>query len=260
MKYSLVNVSVYTALLAILSSSIARCDVIVLNPSKDNSIFSEFENSNGAGWLLAGRAGAGANNGLRRALLRFDIASSGIPTGATINSVTVGVTQVIRANGANADFIIELRRLSAAWGEGTGGIQSAGGGAGVSPDVGDATWNQRISGSNSWTNPGGDFGIVSGTTTVGPNNQLYTFSSQSGLVTDVQNWLSNPTSNNGWLLRLADEVTIANARGFGSRESPSSVMPTLTINFTAVPEPSSLALLGVSAFVASSLRSRRRRS
>ena len=223
---------------------------ISLNPTQDNSIFSEGNNSNALGSLYAG---ATPSLTVRRALLEFDIAGS-LPAGAVINSVLLSLTQTKIGPAGAATF--ELHPLLAAWGEGG----SSGTGAGGAPTTGDATWNFRLYNTNSWSLPGGDFGSTSGTAAFGTSNGIYTFSSQPGLVADVQNWLNTPGTNFGWILRAADESPgVTTARELGSRENPPVQRPTLTVSYTAAPEPGALALLGAAALGAIGQRPSRRR-
>lgn len=224
---------------------VARGAAISINPTQDNSIYSESNNSNALGALYAGKTNG---SGVRRALFQFDIAGS-VPAGSVIDSVSLDLTQTKIGPAGTATF--ELHPLLAAWGEGT----SSGTGAGGSPTAGDATWNFRLYNTNSWTSAGGDFGATSGTATFGTSNIVYTFGSQAGLVTDVQNWLDSPGSNFGWILRAANESTTT-ARELGSSEDAGQE-PILTINYTETPEPGSLVLLGVGTLI---LSSRRRRS
>ncbi|MCY2974724.1 MAG: DNRLRE domain-containing protein [Planctomycetota bacterium] len=222
-----------------LFTSFVHGEIVAIIPSIDNSIFSESSNSNALGSLFAGQNSSGQ---IRRGLLQFDIAGS-IPTGATINSVSLGLFQLSRGGGATAENF-QLHRLLSSWGEGTS-LGIGGGGSGAIATLGDATWNDRFFSTDPWATPGGDFGAISGTATIGTAiNTLYTFASQPGLVTDVQNWLNSPTTNFGWLLRASSESTPSNARSFASSENTnSSQRPTLTIDYTAVPEPGSLALV-----------------
>ncbi|MHB8865244.1 MAG: DNRLRE domain-containing protein [Pirellulaceae bacterium] len=230
-------------------ASHAQGELIELNPSKDNSIYSESDNSNAAGELYAGTT---PNLAVRRALLLFDIAGR-VPAGATINSVSLALSQTRIGPGVTASF--ELRPLTAVWGEGT----SSGIGAGGSPTLEDATWNYRLYDTDQWTTPGGDFGPASGTATIGTViDTLYVFNSQAGLVADVQNWLNEPDSNFGWILRAADE-SLVTARVFGSRESSLADQPVLTVDFTPVPEPGACVLWGVAAICAAMYQLRRRR-
>jgi hypothetical protein len=222
--------------------SVAWGGTISIHPIQDSSIYSENNNSNAKGGLFAGETARGA---LRRALLEFNIAGSGIPAGAIINSVTLGLTQTKNNHGQATTF--ELHPLSKAWSEGT----SNGTGQGGFPTLGDATWNFRLYNSSAWTSHGGDFGSTSGTATIGTLETTYSFSSQAGMVADVQHWLNAPASNFGWLLRAASESPgFTTAREFGSRESSLAQQPVLTINFTPVPEPESRVLLGVAAITA----------
>lgn len=215
--------------------SVAQSATVVINPNQDNSIYSESDNSNALGGLFAGET-VGGN--LRRALLEFDIAGSGIPAGSIINSVTLSLAQTKIGPAGTATF--ELHPLLAAWGEGT----SAGTGTGGAPTAGDATWNFKLFNTSSWVTPGGDFGPTSGTASFGTTNTIYTFVSQAGLVADVQGWLNTPSSNFGWILRAAVESPgVTTAREFGSRESSPAQRPALTVNFTTVPEPTSVAML-----------------
>ena len=48
---------------------------------------------------------------------------------------------------------------------------------------------------------------------------FYTWGPTSQMQADVQDWLDNPASNFGWLLRASDETSLQTARGFDSRQS-----------------------------------------
>ena len=50
-----------------------NAQTVVLNPSSDNTIYSQDNNtSNGQGFLYTGKTGPNGGNSLRRALLKFD--------------------------------------------------------------------------------------------------------------------------------------------------------------------------------------------
>jgi hypothetical protein len=69
--------------------------------------------------------------------------------------------------------------------------------------------------------------------------------SGAGLVSDAQFWLTNPSSNFGWIIR-GNEVRAAAAIRFNSRSNPSpATRPQLVVQYDAVPEPAAIALLGV---------------
>ena len=244
------SVAVCAITLTVAALSCTESATVVIHPNQDTSIYSESDNSNAVGALYSGTTNRDA---IRRALLRFDIAGS-IPPGATIDSVSLTLTQTKISPGVTALF--ELRPLRADWGEGT----SFGSGAGALPSPGDATWNFRRFNTNTWNSPGGDAGAPSGTATIGTGvGVTYTFGSQAGMVADVQSWLNTPGTNFGWLLRAANESpAITSAREFGSRESDLTQQPTLTINFTPVPEPGTAGLLGAAAML-SCVRRRRSR-
>jgi hypothetical protein len=207
---------------------------VTLTPIRDSSLYEEYtENSNGAGYLFAGRAGGG---GIRRALLRFDVAGA-IPPGAQIDSAQLRLT-VSRA--AVADPLpAALHRLLADWGEaGSNAGERAGTGAAAQP--GDATWTTRFYPTVAWLAPGGDFAPTPSLTGALAGEGTYTLGSTPELTGDVQLWLDAPASNYGWILRV-DESAPGTARRIDSRESPAATRPALTIEYTeaapAVPIP-----------------------
>ncbi|MCH8311008.1 MAG: DNRLRE domain-containing protein, partial [Chloroflexi bacterium] len=107
---------------------------VTVGPSKDNTLYESSTGalSNGAGQYMFVGNTAGSNS--RRALIAFDL--SGMPDGATINSVTLTLNMSKTSSGAQT---VELHRLASDWGEGS---SKAGGkqGAGIAPETGDATW------------------------------------------------------------------------------------------------------------------------
>jgi hypothetical protein len=129
-----------------------------------------------------------------------------------------------------------LARLARDWGEGTSDSGGFGGGAGWPAAPGDATWLHTFYPSELWTLPGGDFSIVADACEV--ITQLigdYEWSTDD-MRMNVQDWLDNPDSNFGWMLRGPefDEMT---ARQFGSRQnSDVSRRPRLEISFTTGPD------------------------
>ena len=245
------RMSALLGMLAIVSScgTAAQAATVNVNPSQDTSIYNEGDASNALGALYAG-ATAGAQ--LRRALMEFDIAGSGIPAGSTINSVTLSLTLTKIGPAGAAPF--ELHPLLSSWGEGT----SFGTGQGSAATPLDATWNYRFYNTNLWTTAGGDVGATSGTANIGSAaGTAYTFASQPGLVANVQTWLDFPGSNFGWILRAADETpSNVSARAFGSRESVPAQRPTLTVNYTPTPEPGTFSLLAAAGLAAFAQRRR----
>src|SRR5947207_2629130 len=131
----------------------ALADIINLNPSKDNTIFSDGNLSNAKGSLFAGQASFNADFALRRSLIQFDIASA-IPAGSTIENVTLTLNAARSSFGGESS----LHRLLSDWGEGTSNAGSSGSGAAATN--GDATWLHTFFNfvtPQFWNTPGGDF-------------------------------------------------------------------------------------------------------
>ena len=212
------------ALAALAPASAA--DVLVLNPTQDNTIFSEFDFSNGAGYYVF----AGQNNGnhSRRALLGFDIASQ-IPAGSTINSVSLRLRCSQTISGG---WQVDLNRLLEAWGEGASDAPMMEG-TGIAPEANDATWTHTFWPNAFWSIPGGNFvSAASASQTVAGDDAFYTWTSP-GMAADVQLWLDQPASDFGWVLKFANENINQNAKRFNSRTHPTvNTRPQLTVDFT----------------------------
>lgn len=202
----------------------AGADQVVLEPVKDNTIFSESQNlSNGMGvGLFAGRNGAGST---RRALIAFDVAGA-IPAGSTITSAQLLLHVTLSHSGSQ---MMALHRLTADWGEGTSNSTVMGGGMGAQATTGDATWGFRFFNTQSWTTAGGDF-IASASATRTVSTSTPTWGSTATMVADVQGWLDSPAGNFGWILR-GNESASSTAKRFGSSEASATNRPKLTIDF-----------------------------
>ncbi len=197
--------------------TMAQEQTITFEPVADNTIYEENDNSNGAGVYLF--AGATNNNNARRALVRFDL--SGIPAGATVTGAEL---QLSANRGDNSD--ISVHRLLAAWGEGTSQAP-ANQGQGTDPTDGDATWNFRFFQDSSWSTAGGDFVQQASASANVANGQRTSWSSED-LRADVQLWVNDPTTNNGWIL-VGPESVPGSAMRMGSREGSSS--PELIVTY-----------------------------
>ena len=201
----------------------ACAETVELIASKDTTLFSEAELSNGQGLHLFSGATAPRNsNELRRALLAFDLAS--IPADAEIvsASLTLNMNRTIAG-----DQEMTLHRVTSEWGENESDANGQEG-RGTAAEVGDATWTSRIFPDVAWDNEGGDFiAEASSTATVGGRGK-YTW---PGLEVDVQSWLATPESNFGWILNGVE--TSRTAKRFDSREASNETnRPTLAIEFT----------------------------
>jgi len=218
-----------------------------LNPIKDNSIYSESDNSNGTGELFSGKTGLNNGNALRRALIKFDLTS--IPSGATITSVTLTVN-VNKVSPGSGTENYKIYGLTKDFGEGTSFSAQGIGASAVAPD---ATWNYAMFNTVNWTVSGGDFeaGSLASLNLTGTGS--YTFLSTTNLINLAQSWLDSPASNNGLIL-IGDESKSNTARQFGSKDV--GVAPILSVtwdpplstedfsisNFTMFPNPSNSML------------------
>jgi hypothetical protein len=198
---------------------------VTLDPNIDNTRYeSASPASSGAGSFLY--AGETSRNGSRRALLRFDVAST-VPAGATVTSVTLALS-VSRAQGTGTPMTVH--RVTASWGEGASNAGSPGG-AGTSASTGDATWTSRFFDGDAWAAPGGDFVTpASATASVGRSGTA-TWVTTAELVADVQAWLSAPADNFGWII-VGNESASRTAKRFHSREGSAANRPSLTIVYT----------------------------
>jgi len=192
-------------------SAAARSATTTIEPSADNTVAQELaDNSSGAcDSIFSGTTDQGVGTA-RRALMRFDLSS--IPPGSVINSVTLGMSVTRGSNHVDSTFT--LHPLNAPWTEGVEGCGVRGGGQGE-PSTGGVTWNTMPT-----------FGAASGSTLI--NNTSPAWSSAT-MASDLQGWLDNPATNNGWIL-IGDETVKTTTRRFDSREGGSP--PSLLVDFT----------------------------
>ncbi len=157
--------------------------------------------------------------------MHFDVAGA-IPAGATITHVALNMN-MNRSRGTTQT--INLHTLTTDWGE-SGSHAPGNEGSGATAQTGDATWINNFFGSSSWLSPGGDFNAVASASQTVVNTGQVVFSSNN-LISDVQNWLDNPSTNRGWIL-IGDETTNATAQRFASREfANSNERPTLSVSY-----------------------------
>lgn len=200
---------------------------IQLAPVADNTLYESAtgELSNGAGeHLFVGRTNQPA---LRRGLLRFDVGSE-IPSGSTINSVSL---QLHASRSLASSDTIALHQVLASWGEGTSKAPGEEG-TGTAATDGDATWLHRMFDNSQWSQAGGDFEVAASASTLVDGIGDHVWSSAQ-MVEDVQDWLGNPATQFGWLLK-GNESASGVIHRFDSRENPTPAFrPVLTIDFTA---------------------------
>lgn len=206
-------------------------DVTTLAPVRDNTLIQSASGarSNGAGmFLFAGRTGQ-ISDSLRRGLIAFDIAAA-IPARSTIVSVRLKL-HLSKTAVLNVLQDIRLHRALSAWGEGTS-VGLGGEGAGANAAPGDATWIHTRFDTGLWANPGGDFTFASSATQAVGDPGDYTWGTTPQMVADVQAWLDDPASAQGWVL-IGNESTARSAKRFASRENADTLArPELTVVFT----------------------------
>jgi glucose/arabinose dehydrogenase len=197
---------------------------ITLTALKDNSMFTETggggeELSNGAGDLFTGTSTplvVGEPGEIRRALLSFDFSSVPASTriGSAILQLRLTNAETPATNPQRNTFV---NRVLQPWGE-AGSFSSTGGGVAL---TGDATWVSRLYSPSSpqlWDNEGGDFSTTL-SSSFGIRSELGFYAFQGPqMVSDVQNWLTAPADNHGWLLR-SEEGANSTTKRFSSREN-----------------------------------------
>jgi hypothetical protein len=220
----------FTALAVALAalSAPTRADVVILNASKDATLF---ESATGAkangGWnaFYVGRAGAMSTTPVRRGVIAFDLAAA-VPAGSTITAVALTLYMSQTTSGAKT---IALHRITSDWNEGTTTGQS---GMGGNSQPGDVTWIHTNYPSSLWGAPGGDFvATISASLSVNGSN-FYTWSSTPQMVADAQAWLDTPSSSFGWLLQGEEQIGQKSAKQFESRQSAPGFVPKLQVTYT----------------------------
>jgi len=213
-----------------------------LTANRDNTIFSDFTtNSNGKGaHMFAGKIDESIGGGdyYRRALLRFDLTS--IPSNASIQSASLTLTTTRQLN---QDIPFSIHRVTSDWGEGNSNAGEPGG-KGISAQANDATWIRRFYNTLSWASAGGDFISTASASAIVGNfiSEPTTIWNSSGVLADIQTWLTTPANNFGWILigneSTSDPNANASAQRFASRENSTVAdRPKLTLTYTSVPPP-----------------------
>ena len=220
---------VYTSLILITFTACivnVNAESIRLYPDRDATLIEEPHGTlaNGAGEaLFVGRTGQ-ASNGLRRALLHFDVAGA-LPDDAMIENVSL---ELYLTPSNSAPSTIGVHRVLDDWSEGPSS-SAGGGGAGAQP--GDVTWLHTNYDVAYWKRVGGHFAdSASIAIEVGPSG-TYTWGDTPQLLADVRLWLNVPHRNFGWLL-MGDEETRQSVKRFASREaSDGGYRPGLTVDY-----------------------------
>ena len=226
--------------LALLLAGHAAADIISI-PAAADTTFNQRGPDNSMGATNVLQAGTDGGNLHRRAVLRFDIAAS-IPVGATIDSAALSLFAT--TNNQTSHWPHELFRVLVPWGEGAGvGLPT-----GQPAQPGDATWNSNQHKVSQWSLPGASAGVDYA---AAPSSSQFIAAANSyqfhGLAADVQSMLDGPAANHGWMLISRGQDTTNSTRQFESRETTAGHPPMLTIEYTPIPEPSSVALAALIA-------------
>jgi hypothetical protein len=171
---------------------------------------------------------------LKHVFLKFDL--SAIPAGSTIDSAVYHAS----ANGAgqnnNDQPIINVYYVTKPWAEG------------------EISWSEYSSG-NAWANAGGDAEGLndppgSPAVTIDlPAVGVWTWFDITEFKPLIQAWVDGTKPNYGLLMKYASEDPWAAFQWCGSEAHEEGsgyqhVAPTMTINYTPIPEPGAMALVG----------------
>lgn len=198
----------------------------------------------------------GSNSGERKILLRFDV-SALAGQSASIESVTLSMFQIAQSgsnNGTEIDVnLYQIQNANSGWVEGTGTGNS---------QTGSASWNHAVNqtvdwaGSEGLSTPGTDYvaSAVDGTKVVtartgnGWSGTEFTWNLPVSL---LQSWISG--TNAGLVFAAADfgDLVANDYFRFGSsNHTTAEWRPMLTVNYTPIPEPGMVVLLGLGILAA----------
>jgi hypothetical protein len=179
--------------------------------------------------IKSGTTGPTVGNLSRRGLLKFDLSS--VPTNAVVTSAAL-ILKVVQRPVTQTNLWFDLRKVFRAWSESA------------------ATWTNRLSPPAPWSASGAaapvDYcpSVTQSNLILGNDVGTYTFSSNLGMIADVQAWVRDPGENFGWILICELQGLSQSTRHFGSREDPVNT-PALVVQFTLPATPPALTLLPV---------------
>lgn len=208
------------------------------------------------------------------ALMRFDTSGISALNGATINSVTLNFTTSSATTLTNAPLrLAQLTASNSGWVEGTGNGGGSYAAGGATLNLANKTAGSGSAGSPSGTGTawagGGDFASYAGggnflgnaATVYNLGNISGTFSAGSAFNLTISNdvitnWLSNPT------LALSGLTLVNGGAGnitlHSSEAANSAFYPTITVDYTPVPEPGTVSLFGLGFGALVTMYSRKR--
>ncbi len=169
---------------------------------------------------------ADAKGAIQRFFIQFDIAGS-IPAGSTIVSASLEF-EVVQLPPSYQSTTFGVHRAMIPWGEGS----TDGSGQGTPAQPGDAKRLHSFYPGTFRSNPGGDLApTASGS--IGMNSPSRHMTTSPGMAGDVQDFLDNPGSNFGWLIKASSKGN-RTARGFAARGfSLVAKAPTLVVSYAS---------------------------
>lgn len=202
---------------------------VAIEADRDTTLIESPDGSlgNGAGpYLFSGRTNQ-STDGVRRALLHFDVAAA-LPRGAAVEKAVLVLTVT---PGNVGERLYRLYPVLDDWGE---GASTSGGGGGAPAEPGDATWIHTFHDDHFWPYNGGRFLGVPSAEAAFDLPGVYRFESDE-LTRDVRYFAQLPGRNHGWIL-IGDETERQTVKAFASRENPDpAVRPVLEITYRTRP-------------------------
>jgi len=210
----------------------APAETVTIEATRDATLIEHPEGAraNGSGSsLFVGRTSQ-SQNGIRRAVLYFDLTGA-LPQKALIESASL--TLYMKFSN-EAPQTLALHHVLADWGEGP---SSSGGGGGASSLPGDVTWVHTFYDDDTWVRAGGQFVAHPSAEREVGDSGFYTWEASQKLLQDIRLWRAAPHRNFGWIL-IGGESTPQTAKNFASREHPDPLLrPVLQITYREPGKP-----------------------
>ena len=231
-------------LAAVMLPSLSNAQSMTFYADRDNTIYYNHDEESYSDSLSNGKGGSfvagivNTANYYRRVLIHFSIGEqlkSSKLLSLTVDSVVLKIHAQQNARHDETARHFTLHKLNKDWEQGDSEAEDPG--RGTQAQTNDATWKWTSYPNNTWTTKGGDFVVAASASTgtlTGDQLDVDIFwrSSVSGneqMKTDVQNWINNPSTNFGWLIKGIEGTEERKATMFYSSES--AYKPTLTVYY-----------------------------
>ncbi len=208
----IISLLLLTSLLSIATIPIASAAEATIQPSADSYMNEGAKDTNYGGQSYIEVSSKPSAWGNARGIIEFDLSS--IPSGSTITSVTLSL-YLYSTRGTNRTYC--LHKVTKNWTE-----------SGV-------TWN-KYDGTNNWTTSGGDYeATASATVTAGAVYNTWVDWSSSALASDVSDFVNNPSTNFGWIIKDQTEGSSNQdwVRFYSKEHTDTTLRPKLTVTYTA---------------------------